>query len=124
MIANTPIDFGWLHDDAAIGGADPVRTALVIALVAAGTALLAAIVVRHLRRDRASDGPAVRHLARGLGLSGGERRLVMRMARVAGRPHAGSLLISRGCFDAAVRVYTRRYRPPAGLAAIRARVFE
>ena len=122
MIAATS-GFGWLHDEAMLAPASGGRLLLVIALFATGAAILAAVVVGHVRRDRAHHGPVVRRLARGLGLSPRDWRLLARVARAARRPQAGSLLISRGCFDAAVRAYAARYRTPARLEAIRRSIF-
>ena len=124
MIGSIPTEFGWLHDDAALTTVGGGRTLLLLALIGAGAAMLAAIIVGRLRRDRACHGPVVRHLARGVGLSPHELRLLERVARAAGRPHAGSLLVSRGCFDAAVRVYAERHPAPRRLTAIRRTIFE
>ncbi|MCP3905227.1 MAG: hypothetical protein GY715_16500 [Planctomycetes bacterium] len=77
-----------------------------------------------VRRDRRQGGPLVRRLARGLRLGVNDRRLVQRVARRAGLPGAGAMLLSAGCFDHAVR-HVRRDGPASRrLRAIRAAVFE
>jgi len=78
--------------------------------------------------DASRFGPAYRLLARGLGLTTRERRLLHAVAARAGRPHASGMLLSRGAFDH--HVSTWRQRANNGdevtrerLAAIRARLF-
>jgi hypothetical protein len=58
-----------------------------------------------------------------LGLSVGQRRLVARVASVAGVRHVGAMLICRGCFDEALHRYAARYGEAPALRAIRSRLF-
>lgn len=96
-----------------VAGALLVAVAAVVALVA---------VVSLVRRDRARYGPTFRRLCRALRVGGADRRRVSDLARALGAP-AASLLVSRGCFDAAVVAA----RIPRGRAkrvdALRKRVF-
>lgn len=79
--------------------------------------------------DAARLGPAYRTLARGLGLTRRERRLLHVVAMRAGRPHASGMLISRGAFDHHVATWRQQSGDADEaardrLAAIRARLFD
>ncbi len=95
-----------------------VSLLISMAAALAGTAALALI-----RRDRRRLGPLTRQLARNLGLDRSQCRAMQRVARAAGLPTAASMLISRGCFDAAVRSATPDETRMATLAGIRTDVF-
>ena len=122
LMGNIPADFRWLHDDDVLAAVSGGRATLVVAL--AGAAFLAAFLVARIRRDRGRHGPTIRHLAGDLGISPREQRLLGRVARGAGLRHPGSLLISRGCFDAAVGAYAVRDGRSKRLVAIRATIFD
>ncbi|MDY7108253.1 MAG: hypothetical protein SYC29_06410 [Planctomycetota bacterium] len=125
--AMTPADREFLDG---IGGAADARSGLsdstmwAIALAGAGALVLAWIIVAAIRRDRARHGPAVRLIARGLGLRGTQLRLLREVARAAGVREVGSLLVSRGCFDRAVERYVARHGRAPQLAAIRRTIFD
>jgi hypothetical protein len=126
-VAMTPADWAFLRGSGGASGADSALTGpaiWAISLAGAGAVILAWIIVVMIRRDRARHGPGVRLLARGLGLSGAQQRLVRRVARVAGVREPGSLLISRGCFDRAVQRYVGRHGGTAQLAAVRRTIFD
>jgi hypothetical protein len=93
-------------------------------LVAMALAVATLAVASLIRRDRAVHGPASRRMCRALKLTRAECRLLTRVARRARAPGAGSLLVSRGYFDAAAG----RLAAPADcarhLAAIRRKVFD
>jgi hypothetical protein len=95
--------------------------AMVVSCLVAGT--LAWAIVTAMRRDRARHGPTVRRLAARLGLSASARVLLGRVARTAAMSSAGSLMISRGCFDAAVKRYAPRGRDAQRLRSIRRKLF-
>jgi hypothetical protein len=94
---------------------------LLIAMALAVAALALASLVR---RDRAAHGPSARRLCRALGLSKTEARLLGRVARASRAPGAGSLLVSRGCFDDAVGSYAAGAESARRLEVIRRKVFE
>lgn len=127
IFATTPADWQFLHGSRPMpqaGWWSTNSTMWAVLLAGAGVAMLAWVIVAAIRRDRARHGPTVRSLARALGLSAGQRRLLDRVARAAGLSSAGSLLISRGCFDRAVKRYVGRFGRPEHLRIIRRRVFE
>jgi len=127
MFARTPADWQFLHGSRPMPEADwwsGHATMWAVLLAGAGAAMLAWVIVAAIRRDRARQGPAVRFLARSLGLSAGQRRLLEHVARAAGLSNAGSLLISRGCFDRAAKRYMGRFGRPEDLHILRRRVFE
>ena len=99
----------------------PQRMLIGLALICPALALAASAIVSLVRRDRAQLGPTTRRLCREVGVGVSERRLLDHLARGLGVPSGASLLVSRGCFDAAVA------RAGAGqrrrLAAVRRRVF-
>ena len=86
---------------AGAGGVD-AGTIMAIAAAGLGAAIVAWTILAAVRRDRRRHGPTVRHLGRSLGLAADDRRLVAGVARSAGVVNPGAMLISRGCFDAAV----------------------
>jgi hypothetical protein len=96
--------------------------ALIVAGLAAG--LLAALVQRGVRHDRAAHGPALRRLTRALGLSLLDRHTLRRLARTGNVRFAACLLISRGCFDAAVARANDRRLSPGDLARLRRRIVD
>jgi hypothetical protein len=73
---------------------------VAIAVVAAGVFAVSAWSLR--RRDRNRLGPTTRRLCRALRVRRGDRKLLDRLAGAVGAPSAAPMLISRGCFDAAV----------------------
>ena len=105
------------------GSLDEAAVMLAGALIVVGGALATGVVWNLLGRKRGGGGLTYRRLCRGLGLDGPQRRMVAQVARAAGIDHPASLLISRGCFDRAVRRCIGR-RPGRRLVAIRRRVFE
>jgi hypothetical protein len=127
IFATTPADWQFLHGSRPMPepGFWSSQAALwAVLLTGVGAAMLAWVIVAAVRRDRARHGPTVRYLARALGLSAGQRRLLERVARATGLPSAGSLLISRGCFDKAVHRYIGGRGRSAQLAAVRRRIFD
>ncbi|MHC4447059.1 MAG: hypothetical protein ACYSXF_04650 [Planctomycetota bacterium] len=106
-----------------IGSLDEARAMLAGTLIIVGGALATAVVWNLIWRKRGGCGLTYRRLCRSLGLDGPQRRLVAQIARAAGIDHASSLLVSRGCFDLAVRRCIGGRRPDRRLAAIRQRVF-
>jgi len=104
-------------------------TWLPAALAASGVIATTLLALRWSINDAKRYGPAYRLLARGLGLSRRERRLLSAVALRAGVPHASGMLISRGAFDH----HMATWRQQSGdadeaarerLAAIRARLFD
>jgi hypothetical protein len=93
-------------------------------LLASGVAAAAAVAVRAMRRDQARGGPVVRHVARGLGINGGDRRLLDRMARGVGFRNACCTMISQGCFDHAAAKHIAVRGEAARLRALRGRLFD
>lgn len=71
-------------------------------LLAIAVAAMAGAVLSLRHRDAERQGPAVRALARQLGLDPQERRVVVRVAARAHVHAPAALLVSRGCFDAAI----------------------
>jgi len=98
----------------------------IIALLASAMlcGLLAAFVMRAGRRDRAIHGPAFRRIARGIGLGPLEQRSLIRLARLAEYPTPACLLISRGCFDAAVERASCESAREGALIRLRQRIFD
>lgn len=117
----SPLDLSWLEPDGAV--ASGFGGAILLAAIVIAAAAAAAAVVAVFRRDRLRHGPTVRRLCRGLGLRLDQRRLLERVARAADQPHAGGVLLSRGCFDAAARRYAARLGPEPRLADLRSRIF-
>ncbi len=97
--------------------------ALVGGLLIAMALALATTAIRSLiLSDRRRWGPTTRRFCRALRISSPQRRLLLRVARQAGVRGEASLLLSRGCFDAAAAG-----ADPADakrLAIIRRQVFE
>ena len=90
----------------------------VLVLLAATMATVA--IGSLVRRDRARFGPTTRRLCRGFGVGATDRKLLDSLAHGIGVPCA-SLLVSRGCFDAAAgRASQGEARQ---LTAIRRRLF-
>ncbi len=117
----SPLDLSWLEPDGAV--ASGFGRAILLAAIVIAAAAVAAAVVAVFRRDRRRHGPTVRRLCRGLGLRLDQRRLLARVARAGDQPHAGGVLLSRGCFDAAARRYAARLGPEPRLADLRSRIF-
>lgn len=110
---------------AAVGGEfslSPQRLLTGLMLICPAAALAASAIVSLVRRDRARLGPTTRRLCRALGVGVSERRLLDHLARGLGVPNGASLLVSRGCFDAAVARAGPGER--RRLVAVRRRVFE
>lgn len=123
-LARAPDVTAWLTEGGppAAGRAEAaIWIALALAALAAFT--VAAAIVSLRRRDRAVHGPALRRLAAGLGVSPRQRRLLVRIARASRLPHAGSLLVSRGCFDDAASPYVERVGLASRVDRLRAAVF-
>ena len=93
-------------------------------LVAMALALATLAGASLVRRDRADHGPTSRRMCRALNLTPAECRLLGRVARSARAPGAGSLLVSRGYFDAAVGLFGAPPDRARQLASIRRRVFD
>lgn len=100
----------------------PQRLLMGLMLICPAVALAALAIVSLVRRDRARLGPTTRRLCRTLGVGVSERRLLEHLARGLGVPSGASLLVSRGCFDAAVARAGPGVRQR--LVAVRRRVFE
>lgn len=102
-------------------------------LVVAGTALLAmsvawTLVRLRVRHDR-PEARAARRIERAAGLDGRDRRMLSRLVRAAGMRDVPltALLVSRGCFDAALAagVNDRTVAPDRGrLLALRRRLYD
>lgn len=103
-----------------------LQTGWVVALL--GSLVLCSvaawIVVAIVRRDQQRHGPALRRLASGLGLSGPQRRLAVRLATISGHHYPATMLVSQNCFERAAEQYLAQ-RPHAGnaIAALRVAVF-
>ena len=93
-------------------------------LVAMALAVATLAVASLVRRDRADHGPTSRRMCRALKLTRTECRLLTRVARNARAPGAGSLLVSRGFFDAAAGLLGAPPDRARQLAAIRRKVFD
>ena len=91
-------------------------------MIAMALALITVSTISLVRRDRARHGPTYRRLCRALRIPVSDRRLLRRIARSIDVPCAASLLVSRGCFDAAAKRQGREVS--RRLAAVRGRVFE
>ncbi len=118
-IAAAP-DVGWIRAGRPAAAASEGLPLGMIATAAVAAALVALGITLLLRLDRARHGPTLRQLGRGLGIGFADRRLLQRVARHGGFTTAGSLLVSRGCFEEAVRVWSG---DAARLDAIRRTVF-
>ena len=92
-------------------------------LIAMAVMLAICAIVSLVRRDRARQGPTFRRMCRALRIRAADRRRLQDLART-GRAPAASLLVSRGCFDAAVSRLAAGRRRAGRLAAVRRRVFE
>ena len=93
-------------------------------VVAMGLALATTTMINLVRRDRARCGPTSRHLCRALRVGSSEQRLLQRVARRAGAPGAGSLLLSSGYFDWAIARAGITTDQTRRLATVRRRVFK
>ncbi len=93
-----------------------VCTTIAVAIAAAAANSL-------MRRDTARHGPALRRLARKVGLAAADRRLVTRVATRAGVSCPVAMLVSRGCFDASVARAGVSGEDAAGMARVRRFVF-
>lgn len=93
-------------------------------VVAMGLALATTTVISLVRRDRARWGPTSRRLCRALRVGSSEQRLLERVARRAGAPGAGSLLLSSGYFDWAIARAGINNAQTRRLATVRRRVFK
>jgi len=98
------------------------RLLLGAVLICLAITLATAAIVSLVRRDRQRLGATTRRLCRAMRIRASDRRLLERLARgLPGPVHAASLLVSRGCFDAAAsRATTRDARRSI---AVRRRVF-
>ena len=94
---------------------------LGLAFVAGATVLALTAAASLVMRDRARLGPTNRRICRALRVRRGDRIL---LSRVAPRRLPAAVLISRGCFDAAVGRYDPGPDEARRLAALRRRVFE
>ncbi len=112
-----------IHDMGALSDAlhPPLLAGGLLVAMALALAMLALASLR--RRDRAGHGPTSRRVCRALRLSGPEVRLLARVARSEQAPGAGSLLVSRGYFDAAVSSFAGPPDSARRLSAIRRKVF-
>lgn len=110
VIANAP----WLSTGAML------PWLLVLAAVVAST--LAAWSLARRGTHGASSGHlgSYRRIARGIGLTGGQRRVLRRLARHAGLDAPAALLVSRGCFEHAVEVASS---PTTEVDALRRTIF-
>jgi len=80
----------------------PGRLLLGAVLICLAITLATAAIVSLVRRDRQRLGATTRRLCRAMRIRASDRRLLERLARaLAGPVYAASLLVSRGCFDAA-----------------------
>jgi hypothetical protein len=113
-----------LPDVYALLAASPGRLVIAGLLVAMALALAVLAARSLIGRDRARGGPTCRRLCRALGVRVAQRRRLERVARRAGVPSAASLLMSRGCYDAAVARYAAGPADADELAAVRRQVFE
>ena len=105
-------------------GGDGVGKSTQVDLLAEWLAEQGYEVIRTHEPGGSPIGPDVRRLARLLGVRFSQRVLLERVARAAGLPSTGSLLISRGCFDAAVGRYALRRGERERLRVIRRMLFE
>ena len=115
-----------LGPDSPGGPAQWLLARLLIAGLLVTTAMsLATLAVRSLfRRDNARCGPAYRRLARALGLNFAQRRLLRAVAQHGDVPCPASLLLSRGCFNAAVSRYAASLGQTGQLAALGRALFD
>ncbi|HRP63356.1 MAG TPA: hypothetical protein PK400_08700 [Phycisphaerales bacterium] len=84
-----------------------------------GLAAASIAIISLLRSERAMT---CRRLEAAFGLSGRERRALARLSRQSGIDRA-ALLISRGCFDAAMKRLEGQVRNRTGEEALRQRLF-
>lgn len=97
---------------------------LTVAVGVSVTAAIGYLASRLVRMDRLRHGPTCRRFARSLGLNWRQQRLVEKVARGAGLPGGVSMLVSRGCFDWAVKAFPLRPELSPAVAAIRRQVFD
>lgn len=76
-----------------------------------------------IQRDRALFGPTNRSLYAAIRLNAPQRKLLKKLAASAGLTMPASLLISRGSFERAVKVFAGRYGATPLLAEIRLKAF-
>ena len=126
LLATTALDEEFLRGLRAAAEPSGVTGGVLwsVAITAVGAAIAAWLIVGLIRRDRARQGSITRRLARSLGISPRQLRLLISVSRAAHLPNTGCLLISRGCFDAAARRYTGRFGRADRLRAIRRTVFD
>ncbi len=102
----------------------PQRLLIGGVLICVAITLATAAIVSLLRRDRARLGATTRRLCRAMRIGASDRRLLDRLARGMGEGppvFAASLLVSRGCFDAAAS--RARARDARRLESVRRRLF-
>lgn len=80
-------------------------------------------VFQQMRHDSDQHVPTFRRAARSLGIDVSNQRLLEDIAKSVGHDNPASLLISIGCFDAAVAKYPRAKSNAKAIAQIRSRVF-
>ncbi len=88
-----------------------------------GMFLAALIGWSMIQRDRARFGPTNRRLYVVFGMNASQRKLLKKLAESAGLTMPASLLISRGSFERAVKVFAGRYGATPLLAEIRLKAF-
>ena len=93
------------------------------AVLIAGMFLAAMIGWSMIQRDRALFGPTNRRLYVVFGMNAPQRKLLKKLAASAGLTMPASLLISRGSFERAVKVFAGRYGATPLLAEIRLKAF-
>ncbi len=89
----------------------------------AGMFLAALIGWNMIQRDRARFGPTNRRLYVVFGMNAPQRKLLKKLAASAGLTMPASLLISRGSFERAVKIFAGRYGATPLLAEIRLKAF-
>ena len=100
----TPVIWGW-------------------AVLIPGMFLAALISWSMIQRDRARFGPTNRRLYVVFGMNAPQRKLLKQLAVAAGLNMPASLLISRGGFERAVKVFAGRYGTTPLLTEIRLKAF-
>ena len=88
-----------------------------------GMILAAIIGWSMIQRDLARFGPTNRRLYAVFGMNAPQRKLLKKLAASAGLTMPASLLISRGSFERAVKVFAGRYGATPLLAEIRIKAF-
>lgn len=106
----------WFH-----GIGSPVIWGWAVLFV--GLFLTAMIGWSMIQRDRAQFGPTNRRLYVVFGMNAPQRKLLKKLAASAGLTMPASLLISRGSFERAVKVFAGRYGATPLLAEIRLKAF-